>query len=631
MGCLKAFPQEILSGEKTEIILTTKDCISCCMYLCQGFYFSANSPVFITFAFSNGEGNVGEPLRSQIAVTSTARQGSAPVNMSTLKFKFTGCLSEIQLSHKQDEVASGNVSTILDCVLEESSSPTRTEQKPRWTGSSDLTIHPGQTKVYSFSIIFREAGDVDALASTFEISTDQFDLVCSNPGLEDDSRPSWWIKTGSKLKSRRLGRASGATVKVLPKPPKMEIRLPNLRDHYYTDEPINLDIEVLNKEEEDAEASIEVRLLGRSMDTLAYTWVGREASSPMKELPPQLDGPADVDLPGHVVGRMTQGSTTTETIQFKAPTDPSDYALEVKVLYHLISEPDIPVSKTMIADLVFNGPFETSYDLTPRVHSDPWPSYFVLQDEETKGLGTATAFGLSQQWHLRAKVASFAEDVLVIKDMALETHAIHGGATCEVAKEFEQADVLMNPEEINERSFCINSTKIDLEERRATALDMSLNITWQRSSSQDTSYVITSLPIPRIHIPSSEPRVLATALRSAIVASLIHMDYTLENPTMHFLTFELSMEASEEFGFSGPKLRVLHLLPMSRQTARFNILPMVTGQWITPQMKVVDRYFNKTLKVLATDGLRLDKKGVSVWVHGEGGDGPRDRVEDLES
>jgi hypothetical protein len=595
--------------------------------LCSG----ANSTVFITFAFSDGEGNVGEPLRSQIVVTSTARQGSAPITMSTLKFKFTGCLSEIELSHEHDESASGNASVLLDCVLEETSSPTRTELKPRWSGSSDLTIHPGQTKVYNFPVTFREAGDVDAIASTFEIQTSQFDLVCSNPGLEDDSRPSWWIQTGPKLKSRRLARESGTTVKVLPKPPKMEIRLPNLRDHYYTDEPIHLDIEVLNKEEEDTEASIEVRLLGRAMDALAYTWISRDASSPMKEVPPQLDGTSNMDLPGHVVGRMTQGSTTTETIQFIAPTDPSDYALEVKVLYHLISEPDIPVSKTMIADLVFNGPFETSYDLTPRVHSDPWPSYFVLQDEETKDVGTATASGLSQQWHLRAKVASFAEDVLVIKDMALETHAVHGGATCEVAKEFEPADMLMNPEEINERSFCINSTKIDLEERRATALDMSLNIIWQRSGSPENAIVTSSLAIPRIHIPSSEPRVLASALRSARVPSLIHLDYTLENPTMHFLTFELSMEASEEFGFSGPKLRVLHLLPMSRQTARFNILPLVTGQWITPQMKVVDRYFNKTLKVLATDGLRLDKKGVSVWVHGEGGDGPRDGVDGLQS
>jgi solute carrier family 25 protein 38 len=94
----------------------------------------------------------------------------------------------------------------------------------------------------------------------------------------------------------------------------------------------------------------------------------------------------------------------------------------------------------------------------------------------------------------------------------------------------------------------------------------------------------------------------------------MHLDYTLENPTMHFLTFEFNMEASEEFGFSGPKLRTLHLLPMSRQTVQYNVLPLVKGAWITPNLKVMDRYFNKTLRVQATEGLRQDKKGIEVWV-----------------
>ena len=90
---------------------------------------------------------------------------------------------------------------------------------------------------------------------------------------------------------------------------------------------------------------------------------------------------------------------------------------------------------------------------------------------------------------------------------------------------------------------------------------------------------------------------------------------------MHFLTFELTMEASEEFGFSGPKLRILHLLPMSRQIIRYSLLPFVTGVWITPNLKVMDRYFNKTLKVQATEGLRMDKKGIVVWIPGDDNDG----------
>lgn len=577
----------------------------------------------ITFTFSESEGNVGEPLQSQIAITSTARPGSTPIRLSTVIFQFQGCLSDVQLSHTDDESANSSESRAFDCILEET---TTIGQKPRWNGTADLAIHPGQTKVYNFPIIFREAGDVDAVDSIFEINTDRFELVCTqSEQVEIQDRPIWWLKSGSKLKPRKLNRDSGSAVKVLPKPPKMEIRLPDVREQYYTDEPVTLAIEIVNMEEEDTEAVLEVRLLGQSKGTLGYSWVGRDASSPMKEQPPQLDGSSDVDLPGHVVGRLAQGEKVTERVRFSAPIEPADYALEVKVLYHLLSDRDIPISKTMIADLVFNSPFEASYEVIPRVHPDPWPSYFELQEAEPEASGATTASGIAQKWHLGVKIASFAEDPLIVKDVTVETHSVHGGATCKVTKEFDDTDISVSFKDMHERTFNIESRKLSLEERRPTALDLSLKITWQRSSSIDdgSATVTSTLPIPRISMPSAEPRVLATAIRSDTVPGLVHMDYVLENPTMHFLTFELNMEASEDFGFSGNKSKAINLLPMSRQTARYNLYPLVTDAWITPQLKVIDRYFNQTLKVIATEGLRGGKKGVGVWVGSDKDDAGR--------
>ncbi|KAI9677097.1 MAG: hypothetical protein M1817_006936 [Caeruleum heppii] len=85
---------------------------------------------------------------------------------------------------------------------------------------------------------------------------------------------------------------------------------------------------------------------------------------------------------------------------------------------------------------------------------------------------------------------------------------------------------------------------------------------------------------------------------------LIHLDYILENPSSHLLTWTLAMEASDDFAFSGPKLSSLQLVPLSRHTVRFNLWPSVQGTWIRPQLKVVDRYYNKTLKSPST--LHLD-------------------------
>jgi hypothetical protein len=569
-------------------------------------------PVSVTLALSESEGNVGEPLRSQIVVQSNARKGSAPITLSSLLFQFKGGLSEVQLTHQSDDNTPEIGSGLFEVPLQESTSAT---EKPRWTGAADLTIGPGEAKVYNFSLVFREAGDVEVAACIFEIQTERFGLVCSNTSISSETQPTWWIKSGSGVKPRKVKRGSGTATHILPKPPKMEIRLPDIRDQYFTNEPVTLAIEIVNEEEEDTEAVLEVRLLGRSKDTLAYSWVDRPASSPMKEMPPPLDGATDVDLPGHVVGQLSQGQKTTEKIRFTAPLDPADYALEVKVLYHVLSDRDIPISKIVIADLIFNAPFEASYDLHARVHPDEWPSYFELEEAESNNHPeSADAFGIAQKWGLRAKVASFADEPLVVKDLGVEVHSVHGGATCDVTKEFGVEDVDMKTEEMSSWSFSLDVRKNNLEERRSTALDTTLNITWQRTSIPDAPTVTSSLPIPRIQIPSSEPRVLASAQKSSTIEGVMHVDYTLENPTMHFLTFEFNMEASEEFGFSGPKLRTLHLLPMSRQTVHYNILPLVKGAWITPNLKVMDRYFNKTLRVQATEGLRQDKKGIEVWV-----------------
>ncbi|KAJ8116226.1 hypothetical protein OPT61_g2302 [Boeremia exigua] len=598
MTCLDAFTNEA-SSEKATVDVNTKNYLSC---------------LSVHLALLGSEGSVGEPLKSQIVITSTARLGSAPITLSSIHVQFKGGLSEVRLTHEAEK---GTSSAYFECILQESSAPL---EKPKWTGSSDLTLQPGQTKVYNFPLVFREAGDVEATAYIFEINTERFDLKCSDTDLQTEPHSTWWIKAESGVKPRKVKRLSGITTHILPKPPKMEIRLPDVREQYFTDEPVTLAIEISNQEEEETEAVLEVRLLGRSKDTLAYTWVDRPASSPMKEIPPAPDGSIDVNLPGHVVGQLSQGARTTEKISFTAPADPADYALEVKVLYHLLSDRETPISKIMIADLVFNSPFEASYDLNARVHPEPWPSYFELQEAESNhNAETADAFGIAQKWGLRAKVASFADEQLVVKDLAIEVHSIHGGATCDVVKEFAPTETSMNLQELHNWTFSLDIRKNNLEERRSTALDTTLNITWQRTSALDAEPILSSLPIPRIQIPSSEPRVLASSSPSSTVPDLLHMDYTLENPTMHFLTFEFNMEASEEFGFSGPKLKVINLLPTSRQTVRYNILPMAKGVWISPNLKVIDRYFNKTLRVQATEGLRQDKGKVEVWVPGEDG------------
>jgi hypothetical protein len=95
---------------------------------------------------------------------------------------------------------------------------------------------------------------------------------------------------------------------------------------------------------------------------------------------------------------------------------------------------------------------------------------------------------------------------------------------------------------------------------------------------------------------------------------MIHFDVMIENPSNHFLTFGISMEPSEKFAFSGTKQSTLQLVPLSRRTTRFRLLPTVRGEWIGPVQCVIrDRYFQKVLKIAPTEGMRIDKEGIFCW------------------
>jgi hypothetical protein len=99
------------------------------------------------------------------------------------------------------------------------------------------------------------------------------------------------------------------------------------------------------------------------------------------------------------------------------------------------------------------------------------------------------------------------------------------------------------------------------------------------------------------------------------------LQYTLENPSAHFLTFALTMEASEDFAFSGAKYRTLSLAPLSRHCVEYHIIlhnsseADEAGSVIMPNLQVVDSYYQKNLRIQpGMERVRLDdKRNLCVW------------------
>ncbi|KAI9881024.1 MAG: hypothetical protein M1830_008906 [Pleopsidium flavum] len=591
------------------------------------------SSLSVRFTFLRVEGNVGEPLHYQLVVTSQAHEGSAPVKLSGIGLAFEEILPAVRIEHHTRPA--GGLSNaadkvqIQDVALHETSSsadhlsepsPPSRESQALLVGSADLTFFPGQIKAFTLTSVPRDAGNVKAISCTLSMEEQLFDLAYIVVFGDDQIQASWWTRGKSGLAERRLGHDQSASINILPRPPKIEIQLPNARSEYYTDESVVVDVHIVNNEEEEAEAAIEVRLLGQSEGTPELTWGPASTTKPHGKfaLSSSNDrGGQTTHLSRRVIGRLAPAATSAETVSFRAKSNPARFVLEIKILYHLASEPHIPMSRIVTSDLIFMGPFEANYDFSPRLHTDQWPSFFWLEDELTPGLENSlvkSADGIAQTWCLTARPASFATELLTIEAMDVSVLEINGGITVNVRSEEQHgwAELSIGPNEQKEVRFTLDVRKLTLEDRRSASLDLALNIRWRRVHSA-SELNETSLSVPRLLVPGGEPRVLAVHYQVQGLPALIHLDYVFENPSMHFLTFSLAMEASEAFAFSGPKVTSLQLAPLSRHTVRYNLLPYTKGTWIQPQLKVVDMYFNKLLRISATEGMKSDKKGILIW------------------
>lgn len=600
-----------------------------------------------SFSFGKYEGNVGEPLRTQLVLTSHAHKGSAPLSFSAVKIAFEGNLRPIKLVSDGTDTAGTALTQIKDVELgEQAALDPSALQSPTGvlsplTGSTDLTISPGQSLAFNLTSIPREAGEVQVASVTMLLDHDKYSLTCVQAN-QGQGATTWWTQGATGPIVRRIGKDyDSASCRILPKPPKVKIQTPNLRQNYYTHERVSLELEFVNDEEEAAVAAVQVRLFGRPNSSTKLEWADLDEAGE-GTITPDADvavEPGVSRLQRRSLGKLEKGSRSRVAVLLTDTFDPVDHELEVSAHYHLVSDPDTPVIKVQTVALGFLRPFEANYDFTARLHPDAWPNFFELpDDDDSTGTDVVKPNGITQRWCLASKIVSFVLEPVVVEEVSLRTISIVGGAVCTIAKETVNNAVSeqMNNEELRDSEFIVDVQKLALEDRRSVTLDLALDIRWRRADTiaETATSTTTILAVPSFLIPSSEPRVLATATSSTnprLPSPLINLTYTLENPSMYFLTFTITLESSEDFAFSGPKTTTIQLVPLSRTSLKYKLLPSasaagknakgrsvaaVGGVWIRPNLVVMDVVFNKTLRVLGAGGplVRNDKRGVEVWV-----------------
>jgi hypothetical protein len=561
------------------------------------------SPVIVKFAFASKQAFVGEPMDCQLTLSSNAHAGE-PLVLSSVGLTIDATTG-IEIRHNGDQ--SSAQATTLSLA----------ESNGQLSAQTNLTLKSKESRVFNFQLVFREAQVVRLREAVISLITDKFTIRHSFTDQVLLPSTVWLSQSDKELVPRDLYRDETATVDVLPKPPKIQVTLHGLHQQYYVGEQVQLQIEILNGEADAVIGSIGQVVVAQDDIVLPSSFETGEGVSNADDVTKATPS-ARRDIKG-----LESSAVKELDLHIDAPAEPIPHTLTIDIDYTLASEPNTPLKKTIVAELNYVIPFEAKFNFGPLVHTDPWPSYF---DPASLTSSEDRAFGIPQRWRLGSLITSMASEDILVKGAEMIMDQPSNDTDFRVLESSADEDQTIAPESKFDKSYQILTQKFSLDDRRPSILELSLAITWTRKSG--SAVCITKVPVPRLNIPSSEPRVLCVASTPNNDSDTdITLHYHLENPSMHHLTFAVTMDANEDFGFSGPKHKALSLAPFSRHEISYNLLVHGNhdettkpsdgqGQWVWPVLQVVDSYFQKSLRVQAAGpGVRIDaQRGLGVWV-----------------
>lgn len=495
-------------------------------------------------------------------------------------------LGQVVLRH-EDGGESTAGSELREVVLEEN------EAGQEFSGSADLTLHPGQARVFNLSLPMRDVGNAYVKKLLIAINMPWLEVNYAKQ-INHKTEPFRWFswRNGVGLVKQRQRWGAGQ-VTVLPKQPRMKLQMPGLKSSYYTNEQAAVEVDVINEESDDVDVELEAWLVGAPSEEHALSFPDPAHDSRAAS----RDGAVCVH-----VGNLSSRDTRTMQLKLHFPSLlHGEVSLELEARYHAVDDRQRRASKITSTKINLIEPFQTSFILEPVLHPDQWPSYFDAGSSELKTM-----------WQLQLNLTSQAEEDVILESSEMQLSHVDDEAVCNVDNPQNQKLVLAGAG-MFQPVFTLRITKKELDDSRPAIVEANVAIVWHRAGSTDR--IRTLIPTPRLNLPTSEPRALATRQPPREDGSFTLM-ITLENPSMHYLSFELIVDPTDDFVLSGPTRRSLNLVPLSRHAVSINILPLVDrGNYVRPSVKVIDTYFNKLLRVHPGEGLSIDESGsLLIWL-----------------
>jgi trafficking protein particle complex subunit 11 len=297
---------------------------------------------------------VGDPIRGQLVISSDAHEATAPVTFSTIKGRFKQGRYSFEIKHSPqdapDQESPRPLSNRVISLADETSSLTE-EGKTTFHYSADLKFPAGKQAVWELSFDVKDPGSLELESVVMEIETDTYSVIYTVRTLHFQQPSFWYIQTSEGYWPKRTSREAPWIVEVKPKPPKVKVNILNIDQVIYTDEPVELNFQFTNEEEEEVSVAVDSRLMSRQ-GAPELSWLLANENGPAE--PTKVSSRA-LELP-----KLAPNQSLSQTAVFSAPSTPGKLILEAKLHYFLPSDPNIPLTKTFTENLTVTSPFEAN-------------------------------------------------------------------------------------------------------------------------------------------------------------------------------------------------------------------------------------------------------------------------------
>lgn len=566
--------------------------------------------ISLSFAFATVQGHVGEPLRAQFGLHLRIPHNHRNLYVTEALVELSGSAPSLRLVHSRDKEASTSEQSFRELVLEEAQLTRNTDPEMSNTAYVDLT--PRTNHILNIDMpVQREGriqlkrivltvhgGDNEATSLVFER-----DLIVTQ---------QWWEVKQGNCHPRPFGRGcEGASVEILPRLPRLSVYVANSRPEFYIRESAVLMLSLDNSEEEEVAAEIRLSVRG-PFETRARIEIEGGQNADMS--------PDAEDRSNFTLESIKAGDVVSQGVVVKDLFEPGRYQLTVNIDYHLKSDITRRIRRQTGFELNVVQPFEAHGSFTARVDTQEWPKFFTMSDVMLEQ--GAVAAGLRQRYSARISLVSCASVDLEVRSIKLTAQHItgrvemldsYGQLVAEDGDMSGLASHVLQPGRAHQYAFDLTIQQRALGERTPVAIAMAVELEWSRDG-PGTRY-LASLPVPSLVANISEPRVLMETHYIDGEPQLLQLTYTIENPSIHFLTFKLTIERGDQYAFSGPKARSVSLTPLSRTSVSYRLYARRSQEWLPVNLEVLDTFFGQVLGVQpASDSIRLTKAGgIEVW------------------